>query len=261
MPQLHNTLDANSNRIINLPAPQAANDPARLVDLNSALEAIAWKDECRVATQVNVTLSGPGATIDGVAMATNDRVLVRAQTDPIENGIYIWNGAAVPMTRAPDASTADELEQAVTTVGEGSSAGATYRQTSVNFALGTDAVLWTSFGTSAPSASETTAGIAEVATQAETDAGTDHQRFVTPLDLANWSGRIRKASQSIGDGSATSFNIDHNFNTRAVTVEVFRNSGNFDTVLVDVTRPTVNRVTLTFSVAPASNAFNVVVTG
>lgn len=261
MPQLQNTLDANGNRIVNLPAPQAATDPARLADLTSAMEALAWKDDARVATQANVTLSGPGATIDGVTMAANDRVLVRAQTAPAENGLYLWNGAATPMTRSPDASTADELEQAVVSVAEGASAGATFRQSSVNFALGTDAVVWGSFGTSAPPASETTPGIIEIATQAEVDAGAAANLAVTPASLAAWSGRLRKVSQTIGDGSATAFNIDHNFNTRSVTVEVFRNSGNYDSVLADVTRPSVNRVTVTFAAAPASNGFSVVVAG
>lgn len=37
-------------------------------------------------------------------------------------------------------------------------------------------------------ASETVAGIAEIATQVETDAGTDDTRIVTPLKLANYSG-------------------------------------------------------------------------
>lgn len=259
--QLQNHLDANGNRIQNLPAPAAANDAARLADLNAAVEGIAWKDSARVASQVNTTLSGPGAAIDGVTLAVNDRVLVRAQTAGAENGIYIFNGAAVAMTRAPDASTADDLENATITVDEGTSGGSTFRQTAVNFTLGSDPVAWTSFGTGAPSASETTPGILEIATQPETDAGSDDERAVTPLKLANWSGRRRKAEATIGDGSATSFNIDHNFNTRAVTVEVFRNSGSYDSVLADVTRPTVNRVTIGFDAAPASNGFIVVVTG
>lgn len=261
MPQIHNTFDANGNRITNLPAPAAPNDAARLADLNSALEGIAWKDSARVASQSNLTLSGPGGTIDGVTMASGERVLVRSQTTFSENGIYIWNGAAVPMTRAPDASTAAELEQATLTVEEGTNAGATFRQTQVNFTLDSGDVLFTSFGTGAPAASESTAGIAEIATQAEADAGSDDDKIITPLKLSSWSGRSRKATATIGDGSATAFNIDHNFNTRNVTVEVFRNSGSYDTVLADITRPTVNRVTVTFAVAPASNAFNVVVAG
>lgn len=253
-------LDFNSaSRIRNLPAPANADEPARLADLNSAIEGLAWKDSCRVATQANLNLASPGATIDGITMAASDRVLVRAQTAAAENGIYIWNGAATPATRAPDANTAAELEQAIVMVEEGTSAGASFRQTAVNFVLDSGAVSWTSFGTGAPSATETTAGIAELATQAETDTGTDDARIVTPLKLTTWSGRRRLTTASIGDGSATQIDVTHNFNTRNVMVEVYRNSGNYDTVQCDVGRTSVNAVRLNFAVAPTSNQFTVVV--
>jgi hypothetical protein len=248
-------------RPINLPSPSADHHAATKGYVDSAVEGLAWKDSVRVATQSNLNLASPGATIDGVTMATNDRVLVRSQSTAAQNGIYIWNGAATPMTRSLDASTAAELEQAVTTVEEGTSAGSTFRQTSVNFTLDSGSVSWTSFGTSAPSASESTAGIAEIATQAEVDAGTDDLRFVTPQKLANWSGRLRKFSQTFGDGSATQFTITHNLNTEDVHIEVYRTSGNKDTVIVDVDRTSVNAVRLTFASAPASNAFRAVIVG
>lgn len=248
-------------RIRNLPAPVNPDEPVRQQDLNSAVEGLAWKDSCRVASQANVNLASPGASIDGVTLTVGDRVLVKAQTVGSENGLYIWNGAAVAMTRSLDASTSGELEQAVTTVEEGTSAGTSWRQSVVNFVLDTAAVTWLQFGAAIGASSETSSGIAEIATQAETDAGTDDLRIVTPLKLANWSGRKRKATATIGDGSATSFNLDHNFNTRDVTVEVYSNSGGYDSVLCDVTRPSVNRVTLTFAAAPAASAFNVVVMG
>jgi len=247
------------SRILNLPSPVDPNEPARLADLNSAIEGLAWKDSVRVATQGNINLSSPGATIDGVTLTVGDRVLVKAQTTQSENGIYVFNGASTPITRAADASTADELEQAVVTVEEGASAGATFRQTQVNFTLGTDPVLWTTFGSSVPPASETTAGIAEIATQAETDAGTDDQRIVTPLKLANWSGRIRKYTTTIGDGSATQFDVTHNFGTRDVIVQVYRTSGNYDQVYCDVKAITTNAVRLNFSSAPASNSLRVII--
>lgn len=247
------------SRILNLPAPQNSNEPARLADLNSAVEGLSWKDSVRVATQANISLSAPGATIDGITMSAGDRVLVKAQTSPAENGIYVWNGAAVAMTRALDANTADELEQAVVTVEEGTSAGSTFRQTAVNFTLGTDAITWTSFGTSAPPASETTAGIAEIATQAETDAGTDDARIVTPAKLANWSGRIRKISATIGDGSATQYDVTHNLNTRDVLVQVYQTSGAFEQIACDVSLPSLNVVRLNFSMAPATNSLRVVI--
>lgn len=251
----------NQARIINLPNPQADHHAATKGYVDSAIEGLAWKDSVRVATQGNINLNSPGATIDGVTMVANDRVLVRAQTNAAENGIYIWNGASTAMTRALDANTADELEQAVVTVEEGTSAGASFRQTSVNFTLGTGAVNWTSFGTAAPAATESTAGIARIATQAEVDAGTDNSTIVTPLKLATWSGRIRKFATLIGDGSATQFTVTHNLNTRDVHVVVYRNSGNYDQVDVDVEHTTVNAVTIRFASAPSSNAFRVVVIG
>ena len=260
--QVLTDLDFNSAaRVTNLPDPTLAQHAATKAYVDSAVEGLAWKDSARVATQANLNLASPGATIDGVTMATNDRVLVRSQTTTSENGIYIWNGAATPMTRALDASTAAELEQAVVTVEEGTSAGATFRQTAVNFTLGAGAVAWTNFGTSAPAASETTAGIAEIATQAETDTGTDDTRFVTPLKLATYAGRLRRVAQTIGDGSATQYTVTHNLNTRDVHVQVFRTSGAFDAVLVDMEASTVNSVIVRFAAAPALNAFRVVVVG
>jgi len=51
----------------------------------------------------------------------------------------------------------------------------------------------------APVASETTAGNAEIATQAETDAGSDDARIVTPLKLA---GRLISVQKTITSGVA-----------------------------------------------------------
>ncbi len=48
---------------------------------------VAMKAPCRVATTGNITLSGL-QTIDGVALAAGDRVLVKAQTSGVNNGIY-----------------------------------------------------------------------------------------------------------------------------------------------------------------------------
>jgi hypothetical protein len=248
-------------KISGLPAATASGQPVTFEQLASAVEGLAWKDDARVATQGNINLASPGATIDGVTMASSDRVLVRAQSTASQNGIYIWNGSAVAMTRSLDASTFDELEAAVIGVTEGTSAGASYRQSAINGTIGSSDVTWAAFGTSSPSASESTAGIAELATQAETDTGSDDARIVTPAKLAGWSGRKRKATQNIGDGSATQFDITHNFGTRAVTVEVYRNSGAYDTVLCDVSRPDTNTVRLNFNAAPTLNQFSAVVLG
>lgn len=248
-------------KILNLPTPTGAADAATKGYVDSAVEGLNWKDSVRVSSTANINLAAPGATIDGITMVANDRFLAKDQTTSSQNGIYIWNGAATPATRAADMSTAAEVEQAVVTVEEGTSAGATFRQTAVNVTLDTTNLAFTSFGTSAPAASESTAGVAELATQIETDTGTDDARIVTPLKLKTSKLFNKTFTANIGDGSATSFNIDHNFNTRLVVVEVFKNSGNYDTVLADVTRPTVNRVTVAFAVAPTAAAYTVVIQG
>lgn len=248
------------SKVTNLPAPSASGDGVPKSYVDSLVEGLAWKDSCRVATQANLNLAAPGATIDGITMVSGDRVLVRNQSTTSQNGIYVWNGAATPATRSLDASTFPELEQAVTTVEEGTSAGTTYRQDQVNGTIDSSAVSWINFGTAAPSASETTAGIAELATQAEVNTGTDDLRIVTPLKLANWSGRIKKFAVSIGDGSATSYTVTHNLNSLDVVVTVFQNSTG-DEVITDVTHATVNTLTVVFAMAPAANAYRVVVVG
>ncbi|TAN71618.1 MAG: hypothetical protein EPN17_01010 [Methylobacter sp.] len=249
----------NSARIINLPNGINPQEPATVAQLDSAIEGLAWKTNSRVSTQGNIDLATPGAAIDGITLVSGDRVLVRAQTVGAANGIYIWNGAAIAMTRSLDCSTAAELKQAITTIEEGTNGGTSYRQTVVGATLETTDLIWTTFGTGVGAASETSPGVAELATQAETDAGADDSRVVTPLKLASSVFASRKHNAIIGDGAATSYTVTHNFNTRDVEVEVYRNSGNYDTVLVNVQRTSVNAITLLFDVAPTSNAFRVMI--
>lgn len=214
-----------------------------------------------MASQANVNLSSPGASIDGITLSVGDRVLIKAQTVGSENGIYIWNGAAVAMTRSLDASTSAELEQAVISVEEGTSAGTSWRQSVVNFVIDSDDVTWLQFGAAVGAASETSSGVAEIATQAETDAGTDDQRIITPLKLNAWANKTRRAQAAIGDGSSTQFDVNHNFATRDVVVQVYQASGNYEQVTCDVSLPTANTARLNFAAAPASNAYRVVVMG
>ena len=194
-------------------------------------------------------------------MAANDRVLVRAQTAGAENGIYIWNAAATPMTRSADASTSDELENATVSIDEGTSAGTTYRQSLVNFVLGTGTPSFNVFGTSAPVASTSVSGTVTLATQAEVDAGTEALDVVTPATLTAWSGRIKKYTTTIGDGTATSFTVTHNLNTKIHTTELFYTGGTFDKVDADVQHTTTTTDTIIFSSPPAAGAVTFVAIG
>ena len=65
---------------------------------------------------------------------------------------------------------------------------------------------------------------------------------------------------NIGNGSATAYTIDHNLDTRNVIVACYRNSSPFDTVMLDVERTTVDRVTLRTTAALTSNQVSVIIT-
>ena len=259
--QVLTTLDFNnSGKIVNLPDGVNPQDPVTVSQLNSSVEGLSWKDNVVVASSgSNVNTLSPGSSVDGISLSVNNRVLLKDQTTQSENGIYIWNGASIPMTRALDANSSTDLSQAITTVEQGTSAGATFRQTAVNPTIGSTSIVWTPFGTVAPAASTSTAGIAAFATQVEVDAGSVSNKTVTPSTLAGWSGKLKKVSQLIGDGIATSFTVTHNFATRDVIVNVFRNSGNYDLILADVNLTSTNQVQIVFNSPPASNAFKVVV--
>lgn len=239
----------------------AATDAVNLSQLNSAIEGLSWKDNCRAATTANVTISNPGTAIfDGITLVANDRLLVKNQTTTTENGIYIFNGSGVALTRANDCSTFDELEAAVTTVDEGTTnAGTSWRQTQVNGVVGTNNIVWASFGTSAAAASETVAGLAEIATQAETDAGTDDLRIVTPLKLKTSPFSRRSFSQLIGDASSTSITVTHNLGSQDVGVTVREATGSFREVICEIRRATTNTVVLLFNTAPATNAYRAII--
>lgn len=94
-------------------------DAVNLSQLEAAVAAIASgsaKNAVRVATTGNITLSGT-QTIDGIALSVSDRVFVKSQTAPEENGIYVV--AAGAWARSADADTWNELVAAIIPVEEG----------------------------------------------------------------------------------------------------------------------------------------------
>lgn len=68
-----------------------------------------WLAPVRAAARENVNLSAPGASVDSISFAVGERFLAPFQTDAKENGVYVWNGASVAATRAPDADHARYL--------------------------------------------------------------------------------------------------------------------------------------------------------
>lgn len=112
-----------ANAGITVPAPTATTDAVNKQYVDAMRQGLVIKEPARVATVANfastynngtagvgatLTASANGAlTIDGVALAAGDRVLVRAQTDAKQNGIYVVTNAGAAdavavLTRAED---------------------------------------------------------------------------------------------------------------------------------------------------------------
>ena len=102
------TLNMGGNTISNLADPVAGTDVANKQYVDSLSAGLDPKESVRVATDADEgtygagTITGASATVDGVTLAAGDRVLVRAQTDAQQNGIYVVTATTTIWDRAPD---------------------------------------------------------------------------------------------------------------------------------------------------------------
>jgi hypothetical protein len=98
------------------------------------------REPCRVATTVNIALAGL-QSIDNVPLAVNDRVLVKDQTDPRQNGIY--TASTGDWYRASDARDPRAITEGVTVQVQAGSvnAGKAYRFRNELPVVGTDPVV------------------------------------------------------------------------------------------------------------------------
>lgn len=83
----------------------------------------------------------------------------------------------------------------------------------------------------------------------------------TPAGARTNLGANGKYTTSIGDGTATSYTVTHSLGTKNVIWQLFDNTGTFDDAIPNVSRPTINTLTVSFSVAPAVNRWQIVVEG
>ncbi len=250
-------VDLASQRAINLADAAAATDAVTLQQLQAMVRGLAWKSSARAASTANVTLATPGTTIDGVTLASGDRVLLKNQTAGAENGVYVWTGSAAALTRATDAASAAQLSGATVLVTEGTTnADKAWTQTADNVTVGTTNLVWAQFGgggstyTAGSGLSLIASAFAVVAGSGIIADGTSTRIDTTVV--------VRKFAANIGDGTTTAIAITHNLGTKDVTYTI-QNAATGEFVDTDMVATSTNVLTATFATAPASNAYRVVV--
>jgi hypothetical protein len=100
------TFSFNGKVVTGVADPVDATDAATKAYVDASRGGFSLKDPARAGTTGNVTLSGL-QTVDGIALADGDRVLVKDQTTGEENGI--WVAATGVWARADDADEDSEV--------------------------------------------------------------------------------------------------------------------------------------------------------
>jgi len=120
--QAANSVSISGGSITGLGTPSSNSDAATKVYVDNLVTGLKTRIITRVATTGNINLSNAlenGDTLDGITLATGNKILVKDQTDATENGIYdvVSSGAA---SRNTEFNTVAELAGQMVIVQEGS---------------------------------------------------------------------------------------------------------------------------------------------
>jgi len=176
------TVSLNAQKISNLADPTGAQDAATKAYVDATRQGLDVKDSVRSATTATITLSGT-QTVDGVALAAGDRILVKDQSTASANGIYVV--AAGAWVRATDADTSAKVTGGMFTFVEEGTANADsgwVLTTNAPITLGTTGLAFTQFsGAGQVSAG---AGLTKTGNTLDVGAGTGIQVNADDIALA-----------------------------------------------------------------------------
>lgn len=145
------TVSFNGQQLSNVADPSASQDAVTLAYMNARLQGLKPKQSVRAASTANITIASAlinGSVIDGVTVATGDRILLKNQTSAAQNGIYlvVVSGAASRSTDFDSLSPVDEVNGAWVAVQEGTiAAGMVFVQFGTVATLGTDPINFETF--------------------------------------------------------------------------------------------------------------------
>lgn len=225
-------------KLTNLANPSVGTDAVNLQTLQSYQEGLKPKAAVRVATTANINLASAPASIDGVTLASGDRVLVKDQTTASQNGIYVFNGAAAAMTRSADMDALtpiDEVNGAYTFAQEGTAnAGKGFVQSGTVTTLGTDPVVFVFFNAAASITAST--GLVKVGNDIQIDpsaagAGLDFSAGVLSVNVDSSTIEINSDTLRVKADGINDTHIDFGTGANQVSaVDIpIADAGNFTT--------------------------------
>lgn len=208
----------NGQKATGLADGTIATDAATVGQLNNVVAGLDIKPSARAATTGNVALTGT-QTVDGVALVAGDRVLVRAQTAPAENGVYVVAAGAWP--RATDMDAWTEIPGSIVAVELGTANADTVWLFTADQGgtLGTTAITTTK---------------------------------IAPAAASGGTGTVVKSAVTItGNGTLTTLPAVHNLASTDIQVQVW-DIATGQEVFVEKDTADANTVNIIFAVAPVN---------
>jgi hypothetical protein len=194
--------------------PSNSTDIANKAYVDTVAQGLDTKASVVAGTTVNITLSGT-QTIDGIVLVSGDRVLVKNQTAPADNGLYLC--AAGAWTRTTDMDTWAEVPGAYVFVETGSTLADTgwVCTSDAGGTIGVTAITWAQFSgagsgvssitfgsTGLTPATATTGAVTVAGTLAVASGGTGQTTYTNgQLLIGNTTGNtLTKATLTAGSG-------------------------------------------------------------
>ena len=192
-------LNLNSKRLINVADPTSSTDGATKQYVDNTAQGLDVKPSVVAATTTNITLSGT-QTVDGVALTAGNRILVKDQSTPANNGVYIVGVGA--WNRSVDLDVWTEFPGSFLFVEQGTvNADTGWVCTSdAGGTLGTTAVTWTQFS----GAGTIVDGIGLLKTGNTLDVRLDNVGIEAPSDILQLKdGGVTAAKHGVGSVDVT----------------------------------------------------------
>ena len=197
--------------------PTLGNHAANKTYVDSAITGLDTKDSVRVASEVNLTLTGT-LTVDSVITTAGDRVLVKAQTDAKTNGIYVVAGGAWARSDDADNTPSNEVSGGMYVfVEEGTingDTGWTLSSITGDAVLGTDDLTFSKFSNVTAPVSSVNGNTGAV-TLVKADVGlgnadntSDLNKVISTLTQAEIDTKLDTASYTAADVLAKLITVD-----------------------------------------------------